>query len=122
MINPFMHSNQVNLTGIVEITADIIKLILNENNETTIADIKELCVRYQNISTVVETQVPIGGGLYYTEYSFPNPSDSNICGELSLMTYLDNTFRRNDDNSIINKYYSIKKKHLNIDNETLITR
>ena len=42
MINPFMHSNQVNLTGIVEITADIIKLMLNENNETTIADIKDL--------------------------------------------------------------------------------
>ena len=41
MINPFMHCNQVNLTGIVEITAEIIKLILNENNETTIADIKD---------------------------------------------------------------------------------
>ena len=109
MINPFMHSNQVNLTGIVEITADIIKLILNENNETTIADIKDLFLRYQNISTVVETQVPIGGGLYYTQYDFPNPSDSNICGELSLMTYLDNTFRRNDDNSIINNNYTIKK-------------
>lgn len=98
------------LSGVVEILAHKISLIRFENGEQRIRDIEELFLSIHAIQSITTQQVNIGGGLSYTEYVWPNPSDSVIPGLQSLLTYLQNTYRRNDDDSIINRYYTIHKR------------
>ena len=118
MINPYNNHNALNLTGVVEITADTISLILNENNETEIKDILNILLRYENIEPAAQTKVHIGGGQSYYEYTFPNASDTKVAGLQSMLTYLDENYRNNDDDSMLNNYYTSHKKRTYI----LITR
>ena len=107
-LNPY---NTVNLTGLIDITANVIKLIsINENDEEQITNILDLFVQFNSISTVIDVTYPLGGGLTYTVKEWNQPiSDTRVPGLQSLISYLDTNFRRIYDDSIINNYYNITK-------------
>ena len=112
-LNPY---NTVNLTGLIDITANVIKLIsIDENYDEQITNILDLFVQFNNISTVIDVTYPLGGGLTYTVKEWIQPiSDTRVPGLQSLISYLDTNFRRIDDDSIIHNYYNITKLINNI--------
>ena len=117
MNNSFLNRyNTVNITGLIDITANIIKLIsINENDEEQIANILDLFVQFNNISTVIDVQIPIGGGLTYTLKQWVSPiSDERVPGLASLIDYLETNYRRINDDSVINNNYNITKRINNI--------
>ena len=70
----------------------------------------DLVVQFNHISTVIDVQVPIGGGLTYTLKQWVSPiSDKRVPGLASLIDYLETNYRRIDDDSIVNNYYNITK-------------
>ena len=117
-LNPY---NTVNLTGLIDVTANVIKLIsIDNNNDEQIQNILDLFVQFNNISTVIDVVYPLGGGLTYTVKEWIDPiNDTRVPGLQSLISYLDTNFRRIDDDSIINNTFNITRKINNITkNET----
>ena len=117
MNNSFLNPHHtVNLTGLIDITAIVLKLIaIDENDDEQITKILDLFVQFNNISTVIDVQVPIGGGLTYTLKQWVSPiSDQPVPGLASLIGYLQQNYHRIDDDSIINNYYNISKLINNI--------
>ena len=110
MLNSFLNpNNSVSLTGIVNITADKISLI-QVNDDLGVEEIKNIeniFLQYQNISTVEDITVQIGGGLSYTVKQWIDPvTDERVPGLSSLLDYLNTTYRRiYDDSCITNNYY-----------------
>ena len=90
-LNPY---NTVNLSGLIDITANVIKLISIDENDEQITNILDLFVQFNNISTVIDVQIPIGGGLTYT---LKQLSDQRVPGLASLIDYLETNYRRFDD-------------------------
>ena len=121
MLNSFLNpNNNVSLTGIVNITADKISLIqVNEDlGVEEIKNIENIFLQYQNISTVEDITVPIGGGLSYTIKQWIEPvTDEQVAGLSSLLDYLNTNYRRIDDDSCITNNYYITKKNNNIINK-----
>ena len=103
-LNPY---NTVNLTGLIDITANVVKLIsIANNNEEQIQNILDLFIQFNNISTVINVVYPLGGGLTYTEKEWISPiNDTRAPGLSSLIDFLNTNYRRIDDDSIINKRF-----------------
>ena len=117
MNNSFLNPHKtVNLTKLIDLTANLIKLIsVDENDDEQITNIFDLFVQFNNISTVIDVQVPIGGGLTYTLKQWVSPiSDERVPGLASLIDYLETTYRGINDDSIINNYYNITNNMNNI--------
>ena len=102
----------------IDITADSIRLItINDDGEEEIKNVLDLFLLYSHISTVTDVNIPIGGGLYYTLKEWVGTiSDDKIPGLASLIEYLNTNFRKVNDDSIINNYYTITNKHENVTN------
>ena len=109
-INPL---NKVSLTGSIDITADSIRLIIiNENEQEEIINVLNLFLMYDNISSVEDVQVPLGGGQYYTIKAWVGTIDDlHIPGLESLIEYLQANYRSIDDDSTLNNYYTINKTY-----------
>ena len=101
----------------IDITANVIRLIhIDTKNEEQITNVLDVSVQFNNISTVIDVQVPIGGGLTYTLKQWVSPiSDTHVPGLASLID-LETNYRRIDDDSI-NNYTYIKQ-----DNTTLLNQ
>ena len=112
-LNPY---NTVNLTGLIDITANVIKLIsIDEHDDEQIANVLDLFVQFNNIATVIDVQVPIGGGLTYTLKQWVSPiSDTHVPGMSSLIEYLETNYLRINDDSIINNTYNTIRQINNI--------
>ena len=112
MLNPWANSrNQVNLTNTFNITANSIELIISDQEEQ-IVNILDLFLSYSNISAVVDVQIPIGGGIFYTLKEWVGDiTDTKVPGLQSLIEYLQFNYRRIDDDSIINNNYTINNHH-----------
>ena len=84
-LNPY---NTVNLTGLIDIIANVIKLItIDENNEEQITNIFDLFVPFNNISTIIDVNYPLGGGLTYTVKEWIPPiSDTRVPGLQSVIS------------------------------------
>ena len=91
---------------------------LDENSEEQITNILDLFIQFNNISTVIDVEVPIGGGLTYTLKQWVLPiSDERIPGLASLIDYLETKYRRINDDSVINNNYNITKIINNINTQ-----
>ena len=115
-LNPY---NNISCNNLIDITADSIRLItINDNGEEEIKNVLDLFLLYSNISTVIDVNIPIGGGLYYTMKEWVGTiSDDKIPGLASLIEYLNTNFRKINDDSIINNYYNTTiNKHENVSN------
>ena len=114
-LNPY---NSISCNNLIDITADSIRLItINDDGEEEIKNVLDLFLLYSHISTVTDVNIPIGGGLYYTLKEWVGTiSDNKIPGLASLIEYLNTNFRKVNDDSIINNYYTITNKHENVTN------
>ena len=114
-LNPY---NSISCNNLIDITADSIRLItINDDGEEEIKNVLDLFLLYSHISTVTDVNIPIGGGLYYTLKEWVGTiSDDKIPGLASLIEYLNTNFRKVNDDSIINNYYTITNKHENVTN------
>ena len=115
-LNPY---NTVILTGLIDITANVMKLIsIDANDDEQLTNILDLFVQFNNISTVIDVQVPIGGGLTYTLKQWVSPiSDQQVPGLASRIDYLETNYRRINDDSIINNHYNITNNKNHITNQ-----
>ena len=117
MNNAFLNPhNTVNLTGLVNVDANKISLInLDDNNEEIIRSILDIFLQYSNISSVIDVNVPIGGGHSYTLKEWVAPiDDTRVPGLASLSDYLNTNYRRINDDSIINNYVYTTHKNTNL--------
>ena len=117
MNNAFLNPhNTVNLTGLVNVEANKISLIdIDDNNEERIRNILDIFLQYSNISSVIDVNVPIGGGHSYTLKEWVAPiDDTRVPGLASLIAYLNTNYRRINDDSIINNYFYTTHKNTNI--------
>ncbi len=104
--------NNVDLLGVIDITANTVKFIqYDEDGKQEIKNILDLFLQYPNIETLKYRDIQIGGGLFYTESYFDNVVDTQIPGLASLLEYLQEHYRRNDDDSIINNHYTINRRY-----------
>ena len=110
MINTFQQgSQQNNLLGITDITADYIRYILDED-PVKIIELKEYFLRYSNVRLNDKYQIPLGGGIFLDKIDYLEPNSNNeIPGLKDVLEYLNFNYRRIDDVSIINNYYTINK-------------
>ncbi len=116
-MNAWMNTrNTVSLTNIIDIAANSIKLIdVDENGDQTLTNIIDLFLSYSAISTVIDVNIPIGGGLFYTVKQWVGDvDDKHVPGLQSLIAYMDASYRRIDDDSIVNNYYNTIHKHKNL--------
>ena len=102
--------DNVSLSGIIDILAHSIRLIRQIDGEMQVQNIEEIFVSVEAIRTLASRLVTIAPGQSYTEYYWPPPiTDQQIPGLASLIQFLDSTYRRSDDDSIINRYYTVNK-------------
>lgn len=115
-MNTFLNQhNNLNLTGIVSLTANDISLFqLTDEGLEEVKNIENIFLKYNNISTVQDREIPIGGGLSYSIKEWSNPiSNNQVPGLQALIEYLESNFRKNTDDSIITNNYYITKKYNN---------
>ena len=80
MFNTFLHSsNKTSLTGILDVVANSVSLIVNnsENNEDESISIQGLYVNKNKISTATAINVPIGFSQFILQYEFNSLIDDN---------------------------------------------
>ena len=111
-------NNAVSLTGWKDVYAN--SLNLTNFSSKTSEDILNIFVNVQNISTVRDIIVQLGGGLSFTKTevtpqsgaSIDEPYDDNhIPGLYSLLKYLRLNYRKLDDDSVINNTYNVNNNY-----------
>lgn len=76
LVNP--HNND-HLTGFVNVGGDRKALIdIDDNNEDIIRHSLDICLQYSNIASVIQVNVPTGGGHSYTMKEWVAPTDGTI--------------------------------------------
>ena len=125
-MNSFLNPhNSVSLTNLIDITANSVSLLRIDEatDEQAVDNILDIFLSYENISIIRDRIVEIGGGLSYTLKEFVGDiTDTQVAGLKSILEYLDSNYRKIDDESIINNYYTFHKKHYiqNIDDSMII--
>ena len=107
-------NNAVSLTGLIDVYANSLNLI--DYSSQTSEDIWNIFVNVQNISTVRDIIVQLGGGLSFTKTEFiPNIDetfdDNHIPGLNWLLKYLRLNYRKLDDDSVINNTCNVNNKY-----------
>ena len=100
----------LNWSGNRRIEADEIALL--ENGRAT--DIHDVFVNEDQIATIQENTVPVGGGITYTELVWPEITDTKVPGLKSLLDYLSQESGGNPSNDTYN--VTVKKRIVLYDN------
>lgn len=119
-LNPY---NTVNLTGLVHVAANHISLIdIDDNSEDRLRNMLDMCLQYSNLSSVIDVNVPTGGGHSYTLKEWVAPiDDTRVHGLSSLIVYLNTNYRRCNDDIISNNYFYTTHKNTNFFKHTTVS-
>ena len=105
----------LNWSGNKRVEADEIAL-LDDGRAT---DIRDVFVDQDQIATVQENAVPVGGGITYTELVWPEISDSKVPGLKSLLDYMAQQVSGDPSQDVYN--ITVKKRIILYDNPVNIT-
>jgi len=112
--------NTTSLTGIIDVVAHSISLIKNEEQEPE--NLLDIFIHQDNIATVQDVSIPLGGGLFFTQKEFIGDiNNDRVPGLEALLDYLNANYYDRNDPAINNNYYTIHKHLYNNDYTQYVT-
>ena len=123
MFNTFLNpGNKTSLTGILDLVANSVSLIIEDGNEYEPVNINNLFIFKNKISIASPVSIPNSFGLFEIQYEFQGViDDTYVPGLQSILDYLHHNYYNKLDPAITNNNYNVSKHIHNIYNDNYIT-